>query len=234
ATLRPGTPAVIYYVHTDHVNTPRKVTDNAPPATNKVRWTWTADPFGSDAPAENPAGAGTFKYNLRFPGQLYDSHAGLNYNYFRDYDPAIGRYVESDPIGLKGGINSFGYVGQNPILRRDPLGLATTLELCLNPANVDACVAAGEITEAQAEAIRRAGSRIAAAIAAAKVASEACKDDDRKQHCEDLLRVDTDTCNAIARRRGPAAGAVCHASASERYAACLRGNPLPPLSTWNN
>jgi len=40
-------------------------------------------------------------YNLRFPGQLYDAHAGLHQSWNRDYDPAIGRYVESDPIGLK-------------------------------------------------------------------------------------------------------------------------------------
>ena len=98
ATLRPGTPVVIYYVHTDHLNTPRRVTR---PSDNKLMWTWDADPFGTSAERESGI-VGTFKYNLRFPGQLYDSHAGLNQNYFRDYDPAIGRYVESDPIGLAG------------------------------------------------------------------------------------------------------------------------------------
>ena len=45
------------------------------------------------------------------------------YNYFRDYDPQVGRYIESDPIGLKGGLSTFGYVGQNPIKRVDPSGL---------------------------------------------------------------------------------------------------------------
>lgn len=86
-------------------------------------WTWYADPFGSETPNENPAGGGTFKYNLRFPGQLYDSHAGLIQNYFRDYDPAIGRYVESDPIGLAGGVNAFAYVGSRPISAIDSIGL---------------------------------------------------------------------------------------------------------------
>jgi hypothetical protein len=57
---------------------------------------------------------------------------------------------------------------------------------------------------------------------------------DRKQQCEDLYRTDTDTCRAIARRRGVRAGAACYASASERYAACLSGKPIPPLNTWNN
>jgi RHS repeat-associated protein len=121
ATIRPGTPAVVYYVHTDHLNTPRRVTR---PSDNKLMWTWYADPFGSELPNENPAGGGTFKYNLRFPGQLYDSHAGLSQNYFRDYDPAIGRYVESDPIGLRGGsYSTFAHVLGNPISASDPSGL---------------------------------------------------------------------------------------------------------------
>jgi RHS repeat-associated protein len=119
ASIRPGTPS-LYYVHTDHLNTPRRVTR---PSDNKLMWSWYSDPFGTDLPNENPAAGGTFKYNLRFPGQLYDSHAGLNQNYFRDYDPAIGRYVESDPIGLDGGINTYGYVAGNPITLTDPEGL---------------------------------------------------------------------------------------------------------------
>jgi RHS repeat-associated protein len=57
-------------------------------------------------------------------GQIADSQARLNQNYFRDYDPAVGRYVESDPIGLYGGINTYGYVGSNPLTYVDPWGLA--------------------------------------------------------------------------------------------------------------
>lgn len=63
--------------------------------------------------------------NLRFPGQYYDQESGLNYNYFRDYDPAMGRYVQSDPIGLGGGLNTFGYVGANSLVNIDPYGLRT-------------------------------------------------------------------------------------------------------------
>jgi RHS repeat-associated protein len=74
-------------------------------------------------PNENPQSLGTFAYNLRFPGQLYDSHTGLNYNYFRDYDAVTGRYAQSDPIGLEGGLNTYVYVNANPLRYTDPLGL---------------------------------------------------------------------------------------------------------------
>jgi RHS repeat-associated protein len=120
ATLRPGTPIGMFYVHTDHLNTPRKITR---PSDNQARWTWESDPFGTALPNENPASLGTFKYNLRFPGQLYDAHTGLNYNYFRDYDAVTGRYVQSDPIGLVGGLNTYAYVTNDPISRIDPVGL---------------------------------------------------------------------------------------------------------------
>ena len=60
---------------------------------------------------------------LRNPGQYYDSETGLNYNYYRDYDPQTGRYVESDPVGLKGGINTYAYANTNPVGLLDPFGL---------------------------------------------------------------------------------------------------------------
>ena len=63
-------------------------------------------------------------YNLRFPGQIYDSQAGLHQNVLRDYDSAIGRYVESDPIGLAGGSNStYAYTGSAPMMFTDFAGL---------------------------------------------------------------------------------------------------------------
>ena len=62
-------------------------------------------------------------YNIRFPGQYYQTETGLNYNMNRDYDPATGRYIETDPIGQYAGVNTYGYVHANPISRADPGGL---------------------------------------------------------------------------------------------------------------
>jgi len=109
----------VHYVHTDHLGTPRAITDSG-----TVVWRWESDPFGSTAAQEDPDGDLTsFTYNLRFPGQYYDSESGLHYNYFRTYDPSTGRYLESDPIGLEGGLNTYVYVSSNPLLSIDPLGL---------------------------------------------------------------------------------------------------------------
>jgi RHS repeat-associated protein len=124
ATLRPnGTGGVnIFYVHTDHLNTPRKV---AQPTSGTLAWRWDTDPFGTAAPNQNPGGLGTFVYNLRAPGQYYQAETGLNQNWNRDYDPMVGRYVESDPIGLDQTGNTYDYVNGNPIENYDPLGLFT-------------------------------------------------------------------------------------------------------------
>jgi len=125
ATLRPNGGSVsVYYVHTDQLNAPRVITR---PADNAIEWRWDTDPFGTVMPNQNPAGLGTFIYNLRFPGQYFQAETGVNYNYFRDYDPQIGRYVESDPIGLGGGVNTYAYVLDNPISLVDPDGTNVTM-----------------------------------------------------------------------------------------------------------
>ena len=65
----------------------------------------------------------SFAYNLRFPGQVFDGQAGLHQNGRRDFDPAVGRYVESDPLGLGGGVNTYAYALQSPLRYFDPNGL---------------------------------------------------------------------------------------------------------------
>jgi RHS repeat-associated protein len=111
------------FVETDHLGTPRAVVH---PSKNVIVWRWDLNPtaFGEHAAAKNPDGDSlNYELNLRFPGQYYDSETGLNYNYFRDYDPATGRYLESDPIGLAGGISTYAYVRGRPISSIDPFGL---------------------------------------------------------------------------------------------------------------
>ena len=87
-------------------------------------WLWhQAEPFGNNVPDENPSGLGAFDLPLRLPGQYFDKETNLHYNYFRNYDPSIGRYEESDPIGLRGGVNTYAYVAARPLVRIDPFGL---------------------------------------------------------------------------------------------------------------
>ena len=111
----------IYFIHADHLNAPRAVMNSA----NQLRWRWTSDPFGLLPPEDNPSGLGVFTLNLRLPGQMYDIESNLHYNYFRDYSPAYGRYIESDSIGLDGGINTYAYADGSPMAKSDPVGLAT-------------------------------------------------------------------------------------------------------------
>jgi RHS repeat-associated protein len=147
----------IFYIHPDHLGTPRVVTRStvatganapssanatSPGAINKAVWMWNSDPFGTtgttgaggstnSAPNKNPQNisgtaaqiaAATFEQNLRMPGQVEDQETTKFYNYYRTLDPSRGQYDTSDPIGLKGGINTFGYVFAKPHMLIDPKG----------------------------------------------------------------------------------------------------------------
>jgi RHS repeat-associated protein len=132
AVLMPGTNGSriqagtlgVNYVYADHLATPRVLTRASD---NKMVWRWdSVDPFGIGQPDDNPVRLGVFTYDPRFPGQMYDKETNNHHNYFRDYDPQTGRFLQSDPIGLDGGINTYGYVGGNPLTFIDPFGLDST------------------------------------------------------------------------------------------------------------
>ncbi len=111
----------IYYVHANHIDAPLTLTDQ----NGDIVWQANYTPFGVVNITTNLLSE---EMTARFPGQYADSESGLYYNYFRDYDPELGRYIQSDPIGLAGGINTYGYVEGNPVKYTDPLGLAICLE----------------------------------------------------------------------------------------------------------
>lgn len=118
----PG-PSSLWYVQSDALGSPRAIID---PVRNLAVWRWDEmkEGFGDHAPQTDPDNDGLHVvFDLRFPGQRFDAASGLHYNYFRDYDPATGRYTQSDPIGLAGGVSTYGYVGGNPVSLSDKLGL---------------------------------------------------------------------------------------------------------------
>ncbi|HQU17313.1 MAG TPA: RHS repeat-associated core domain-containing protein, partial [Gammaproteobacteria bacterium] len=124
-------PDRVSYLHTDGIGTVRLATD----AHGAVVWRWGGGAFGSSPPTggklpdrprdaedmDHAVARPTVTINLRFPGQYYDRETGFFYNWVRYYNPKTGRYVSSDPIGLLGGVNTYGYVGANPLGGTDPM-----------------------------------------------------------------------------------------------------------------
>ncbi|MNB76487.1 putative deoxyribonuclease RhsC [compost metagenome] len=111
------------YVQPDHLGTPRVVIDSA---RDVAIWEWSnkSEAFGDQAPANDPDGDGVaFELSLRFPGQQATDASGLFYNNQREYDPRVGRYSQSDPLGLSAGISSYGYAEANSLSLSDPYGL---------------------------------------------------------------------------------------------------------------
>ncbi|MGQ7273395.1 RHS repeat-associated core domain-containing protein [Marinobacter sp. V034] len=113
----------MYFVHVDHLGTPQVMTDES----QAVVWQRNALPFG-----EVVQETGALAQSLRFPGQYRDLETNYSYNYFRDYDPTTGRYVQSDPIGLNGGFNTYGYANQNPLKYTDPTGESAAVAVPLS------------------------------------------------------------------------------------------------------
>lgn len=111
------------YIEADHLGTPRAVIE---PQRDVAVWTWdiASEAFGNSVPSQDPdADSTAFVLDMRFPGQRADAASGLSYNYFRDFDPITGRYAESDPIGLAGGISTYAYARGSSLRFYDPNGL---------------------------------------------------------------------------------------------------------------
>ncbi|WP_436897849.1 RHS repeat-associated core domain-containing protein [Acinetobacter gyllenbergii] len=111
-----GATSKTYWIVTDAQNTPRRLIDAADASTTV--WAWDSTAFGVGVPSVQ-----TVKFNLRFPGQYYDELTKQHYNHNRYYNPALGRYVEPDPIGLEGGLNPYIYANGNPVSNFDSSGL---------------------------------------------------------------------------------------------------------------
>jgi RHS repeat-associated protein len=103
-------------IHLDQVGRPEAMTN----ADQTLAWRAMNTPFTRSVATNNAV-----PLNIGFPGQYYDTELSLWNNGYRDYFPWVGRYLESDPIGLAGGINTYSYVGGNPVTRIDPSGLAS-------------------------------------------------------------------------------------------------------------
>ncbi len=144
-----GPTTSFYWVHGDHLGTPLAVTNNPPPAVaEKVVWRATYAPFGLATVNQDPDGDGiAFALDVRFPGQVFDAESGLHYNYYRTYDPAVGRYLESDPGSRSGTLATYAYAAGTPLRFSDRAGL------CVE----DLCVGEGLALAAFAKATEAAG-----------------------------------------------------------------------------
>ena len=118
-------PDRIHLFHNDHLGSPQRLTD----AEGKTSWSASFESFGRGY-ADTSAGttptvtsSTPTANNHRFPGQFFDAETGLAQNLMRDYESAVGRYLQIDPIGLAGGANNFAYALASPLYRIDPKGL---------------------------------------------------------------------------------------------------------------
>ncbi|MCD9033203.1 RHS repeat protein [Luteimonas sp. Y-2-2-4F] len=258
--LAQGATNRLHYVQPDHLGTPRAVID---PVRNVAVWTWdlASEAFGNSPPHQDPDDDGAaFVLDLRFPGQRYDAASGLNYNYLRDgYDAGSGRYTQSDPTGLSGGVNTYAYVESNPLLFTDSLGLRKDQGcvaayiaggavcggaigyygggalggigggLVCSPAGPGALGCAGGGAIAGSNGGGLLGSAIGGALG--NLAGQAMCPDEDEDKCEEQAQKDEQMCR-MATIPGTGPRARCWASVQERYGACKAGRPLPPLVIW--
>ncbi|MBI1204958.1 MAG: hypothetical protein GC182_20845 [Rhodopseudomonas sp.] len=116
----------LYFVHADHLNRPFMMTDGS----KNVVWSATYWPFG-----EVSSITGSASNNLRFPGQYFQIEPGLHYNWYRHYDPTLGRYTQPDPLGFVDGPSIYAYAELSPIMYTDRFGLTLTVGIDNNPSS---------------------------------------------------------------------------------------------------
>ncbi len=213
---------------TDALGSPVAVTDNV----GAMQTEYTYEAFGNTT-STGPSTSSSYQYTGR-----ENDGTGLFYYRARYYHPALQRFVSEDPIEFTGGdVNLYGYVGNDPVNAADSVGLYSGF---YSPLLVDLLPILGPAITVLGPPLAVLLSPTPVGEGSDRIPNKKRGDDtcpDRDDECEKLHRIDTDTCNAITKVRGRAAGRRCHASASQRYAECLRfgiTGVRTPLDTWNN
>jgi RHS repeat-associated protein len=216
------------YVYADHLNAPRVIARGSPSTDHRIVWRWdSTEPFGLSPANENPNGAGAYSFNLRFPGQVFDRESALHYNWHRDFSPWEGRYTQSDPIGLAGGINTYAYVEGNPLSYVDPEGLQSL-------------TAGGLVRGAVGGGLRGSGGGLLGIGLGVGIGvlAESCKptEQDREERaCDRQYEADLRYCASLASVRGLSRGrrayndvySRCVAAAEEKYVQCYQDAAKP-------
>jgi RHS repeat-associated protein len=213
----------LYWIDADQLGAPGSVQNTQ----GQIVWKWESEAFGSTPAQQNPSGLGVFEFNQRFPGQMYDRESGLHYNVFRYYAPSIGRYTQSDPIGLAGGINTYAYVGGNPLSHVDPEGLQSL-------------TAEGLVRGAVGGGLRGFGGGLLGIGVGVGIGvlAESCRptEQDREERaCDRQYEADLRYCASLASLRGVSRGrrayndvySRCVAAAEKKYVQCYQDAAKP-------